>query len=122
MKNPEGTIILDTKVVVVTQSVGIDSSIITGVFKNATEATEFAKQWEKDNGYNNHGYTITKLSMLEYNPVFKPERNNSENRRKYFDKLFIMLTGEEPKVHHYSETARFIREMYEKETRVKGSE
>ena len=50
------------------------------------------------------------------------ERNNSENRRKHFDKLFIMLTGEEPKVHHYSETARFIREMYEKETRVKGSE
>ena len=38
-------------------------------------------------------------------------RNNSEIRRALFNELFRMATGEEPKVHYYSQVVEFMRSL-----------
>ena len=38
-------------------------------------------------------------------------RNNSEIRRALFNELFRMATGEEPKVHYYSQVVEFMRKL-----------
>ena len=38
-------------------------------------------------------------------------RNNSSNRRFIFNKLFLMITGKQPKTHFYSQVVEFIRKL-----------